>query len=278
MHERPIWKDFGMDGNLLRVFAATGLMTIVATSGPVHTQLQQPPSLILESIAGRDSFEFYCASCHGKTGKGDGPTAPALKTRPTDLASLARRNGGAFPKDRVLAIVTGTERPVAAHGSTDMPVWGQIFRGLDPSEPRVKQRIENVVAYVEALQEPSTGPGDLGARLFRTHCAPCHGTHARGDGPLAEQLRRVPPDLTKYTAKNGGVFPSERVYRIVDGRDVPSHGNREMPVWGDVFSRSRDGLTDEAVKARIEAIVRYLQGIQQRVARSSVRTGGQYAW
>jgi mono/diheme cytochrome c family protein len=166
----------------------------------------------------------------------------------------------------VLAIVTGTGREAAAHGSTDMPVWGPVFRALDPSEPRVKQRIENVVAYVEALQEPSTAPGDLGARLFRTHCATCHGTNARGDGPLADQLRRVPPDLTKYTAKNGGVFPTERVYRIIDGRDVSSHGNREMPVWGDAFRGSRDGLTDEAVKARIQAIVKYLQGIQERAA------------
>lgn len=255
-----------MDGEWLRVFVATGLMTVIATADPLQTEVRQTPPLILESIAGRDSFEFYCTSCHGKTGKGDGPTAPALKMRPTDLTSLARRNGGAFPKDRVLAIVTGTGRPVAAHGSTDMPVWGQIFRWLDPSEPRVKQRIEDIVAYVEKLQEPSTAPGELGARLFRTHCATCHGTNARGDGPMAEQLRRVPPDLTDYTARNGGVFPSERVHRIVDGRDVSSHGNPEMPVWGDVFSRSRDGLTDEAVKARIEAIVRYLQSIQRRVA------------
>jgi hypothetical protein len=72
--------------------------------------------------------------------------------------------------------------------------------------------------------------------------------------------------LTKYTAKNGGVFPTERVYRIIDGRDVSSHGNREMPVWGDAFRGSRDGLTDEAVKARIQAIVKYLQGIQERAA------------
>lgn len=62
------------------------------------------------------------------------------------------------------------------------------------------------------------------------------------------------------------VLASERVYRSIDGRDVPFHGNREMPVWGDAFRRSRDGLTDEAVKARIEAIVRYLQGIQERAA------------
>jgi mono/diheme cytochrome c family protein len=116
------------------------------------------------------------------------------------------------------------------------------------------------------IQEPSTAPNDLGARLFRTHCATCHGAGARGDGPLAGQLRRVPPDLTKYTARNGGVFPSERVNRIIDGRDVASHGDRTMPVWGDAFRSSRDGLTAESVKARIDAIVKYLQGIQERAA------------
>jgi mono/diheme cytochrome c family protein len=224
------------------------------------------PPLIIESMTGKDSFEFYCASCHGETGKGDGPTAKAIRTRPADLTVLARRSGGAFPKNRVLEIVTGTGRQIEAHGSSDMPVWGPIFRGLDPSEVRVRQRIDNIVAYIETVQEPSTGPNDLGTRLFKTHCATCHGETGRGDGPLAEQLRRTPPDLTQFTARNGGVFPSERVYRIIDGRGVPSHGDRDMPVWGDAFRTSRDGLTAESVKARIDAIVRYLQAIQQRAA------------
>ena len=111
------------------------------------------------------------------------------------------------------------------------------------------------------MQVPSTGAQDLGAQLFRTHCASCHGVTGRGDGPLSVQLRRMPPDLTQFTRRNGGVFPSERVYRIVDGRDVASHGDREMPVWGDVFKL---GASGNAVKDRIDAIVRYLAGIQER--------------
>jgi mono/diheme cytochrome c family protein len=255
-----------MYDQLARVLVVGVLMTSGASLALVHAQRQSRAPLSLESITGRDSFDLYCASCHGKTGKGDGPTAPALKTRPADLSSLARRSGGTFPRDRVFAIVTGTAGEVAAHGSADMPVWGPIFLGLDPWAPRVKLRIDNIVAHVERLQEPSAGPGDEGARLFATYCATCHGTSGRGDGPLAAQLRRVPPDLTRFTARNGDVFPSERVHRIIDGRDVASHGNRDMPVWGDVFSRSRDRLTDEAVKARIEAIVRHLQAIQRRAA------------
>jgi mono/diheme cytochrome c family protein len=100
--------------------------------------------------------------------------------------------------------------------------------------------------------------------LFRTHCATCHGADARGNGPLAEQMRRMPPDLTTFTMRNGGVFPSERVRRIIDGRDVTSHGDREMPVWGDVFRIPRGTAETSAAGDRIASIVRYLEGIQQR--------------
>jgi hypothetical protein len=82
----------------------------------------------------------------------------------------------------------------------------------------------------------------------------------------AGSLRHPPPDLTGYTERNSGVFPSERVYRIIDGRDVKSHGDREMPVWGDAFRSEPGGLTTQAAKARIDAIVGYLRAIQRRDA------------
>jgi hypothetical protein len=85
-----------------------------------------------------------------------------------------------------------------------------------------------------------------------------------GNGPAADRLRQRPPDLTLFTARNGGVFPSERVARIVDGREVVSHGDREMPVWGNAFRISREGLTAEEVRERIAAIVAFLEAIQRR--------------
>jgi mono/diheme cytochrome c family protein len=255
-----------MTGALIRMTVAAGVVAGLATSAAVDTPGQQPPSLILESITGRDSFVFYCASCHGTSGKGDGLVAPALKTRPTDLTSLTAANGGTFPKDLVVAIVTGIGPQVVFHGSSDMPVWGPIFRAFDPAEPRVKLRIANIVAYIATLQAQPTAASDSGARLFKTYCATCHGTTGRGDGPLAEHLRRLPPDLTTYTERNGGVFPSDRVGRIIDGREIPSHGDREMPVWGDAFRSSPGGWPPESVKQRIDAIIRYLTGIQRRSA------------
>jgi mono/diheme cytochrome c family protein len=109
------------------------------------------------------------------------------------------------------------------------------------------------------VQEPE------GARLYRTYCASCHGTAGQGNGPVAGVLRRAPANLTVIAANNGGVFPSARIHRIIDGRDVESHGVPEMPVWGDAFKRTTDG-TDEAVRTRIAALVQYLESLQQRNA------------
>jgi hypothetical protein len=111
------------------------------------------PALVIDSLYGPDVFTFYCASCHGRDGRGSGPVAVALKTRPPDLTEIARRNNGVFPKARVEAFVTNREvSAVPAHGSAEMPVWGPTFRGLDPSDARVKVRIANLVAHIEALQ------------------------------------------------------------------------------------------------------------------------------
>jgi mono/diheme cytochrome c family protein len=229
---------------------------------PLAAASQQPPHVLIESLAGRDSFGLYCAPCHGTGGRGDGPVAAALRARPADLTTLAQRNDGTFPRDRIRDFVSGTGRQLAAHGTTEMPVWGPMFRAFE-SDARASERIENLLTYVESIQLPSTGAHDEGSRLFRTYCATCHGATGRGNGPLADQLRRMPPDLTQFTRRNGGTFPGERVHRIVDGRDVPSHGDREMPVWGDIFKL---GSSSAAVKARIDAIVRYLAGIQERGA------------
>jgi mono/diheme cytochrome c family protein len=71
-----------------------------------------------------------------------------------------------------------------------------------------------------------------GRDVFQNHCATCHGTGARGDGPMADVLSVVPTDLTALAASNGGEFPAARVVRRVDGqREVLAHGG-PMPLWG----------------------------------------------
>jgi mono/diheme cytochrome c family protein len=121
--------------------------------GLAQQTIRQNPPLVIDSLYGPDVFKFYCAPCHGHDGKGNGPVAVALKSRPPDLTEIARRNGGIFPKARVESFVTnGDVNPSPAHGTADMPVWGPTFRSLDPSDARVRVRIDNLVEYVESLQ------------------------------------------------------------------------------------------------------------------------------
>jgi hypothetical protein len=81
---------------------------------------------------------------------------------------------------------------------------------------------------------------------------------------MAGQMRRTPPNLVTFASRNGGVFPSERLRQIVDGTGIASHGDRDMPVWGAVFKRSPSGRDDAA--ARIDAIVKFLESLQERQA------------
>lgn len=115
------------------------------------TGAQNPP-LVIGTLYGRDLFNFYCATCHGVDGTGGGPTAAALRVVPPDLTAIARRNGGSFPRSRVEALVTGEGRFTSAHGSKEMPVWGPIFRALDPSNAANAVRVANLVGYIESIQ------------------------------------------------------------------------------------------------------------------------------
>ena len=105
--------------------------------------------------------------------------------------------------------------------------------------------------------------GSTGSEVFKSYCASCHGTSARGDGPLADALRYRPADLTRISKRNDGQFDSDKVFRAIDGRKpLKGHGGTDMPVWGDAFKQSADAYSEDAVKARIQALVGYLESVQ----------------
>jgi mono/diheme cytochrome c family protein len=106
----------------------------------------------LDSTSGRQTYHEYCASCHGENAKGGGPAAEALKTAPTDLTQLAKGNGGKFPYEYVSGVVR-FGKPISAHGSSDMPVWGPIFSMVDFHEMAIRKRIKNLCDYLASLQE-----------------------------------------------------------------------------------------------------------------------------
>jgi mono/diheme cytochrome c family protein len=136
--------------------AAVSMCCLLLLSPAVVAQTRVPkeaPTLTIESLAGKDTFDAYCAPCHGRSGAGDGPVAPVLRAIPADLRTLAITRGS-FPREDIVAFVTGDGRPIAAHGTSDMPIWGATFRGLDSSDARVRVRLQNVVDYLESLQQP----------------------------------------------------------------------------------------------------------------------------
>lgn len=134
---------------------AVALGVVAFAQWGVSGQPQRPRTqpAAIPSMAGRDLFEFYCATCHGRDGRGGGPVASALKTRPADLTTIAARNGGTFPRARVTGLVTGDDiLGTPAHGSREMPVWGPIFHALDPAETVNKVRVANIVDHLESIQ------------------------------------------------------------------------------------------------------------------------------
>jgi mono/diheme cytochrome c family protein len=139
-----------MFASLIAAIAGAGLLHAGAS---VQTTGRTNPPLVISSMYGRDLFEFYCAACHGRDGHGGGPAVPALKVPPPDLTTIATRNRGTFPHARVESLVTGDQADLMpAHGSKDMPVWGPIFRGLNPNDTMNKVRVANIVGYIESIQ------------------------------------------------------------------------------------------------------------------------------
>jgi mono/diheme cytochrome c family protein len=125
----------------------------LAASTPSTAFAQQTAEAIVSGTDGASLFKTYCAVCHGKTAKGDGPLAEGLRIRPADLTTIAKRDKGKFDADKVHRIVDGRE-PVKGHGGTDMPVWGDAFKrsGEGYSEEKVKARIDALVEYLKSIQ------------------------------------------------------------------------------------------------------------------------------
>ena|SRR5688572_1492942 len=119
-----------------------------------------------------------------------------------------------------------------------------------------------------ALQVPALAADDTGARLYFNHCAACHGDDGEGTGPVASSMRVAVPNLRTLAQRNGGVFPAEAVTAYVDGRDVvAAHGDRQMPIWGDVFRGAEQGTAQRTVRRRIAAIVDFISMLQYQEPR-----------
>jgi mono/diheme cytochrome c family protein len=106
-----------------------------------------------------------------------------------------------------------------------------------------------------------------GKSLYSTYCSTCHGAEAKGNGPFAAAMKKRPADLTQIFKQNQGNYPAERIAKIIDGREnAAAHGYTDMPVWGDAFSKTREDSDEQAVHDKIEALVKYIETLQEKPA------------
>lgn len=140
----------------MRTLIFTTLTCVFALSAATaQVTLKKTPIQHTSAASGHEMYLGYCASCHGADGKGNGPATPALKMAPADLTMLATKNGGQFPAMRVSHSIR-EGGGIAAHGTSDMPVWGSLLPSVcasKDSNAETELRVSNLTNYIKSLQQ-----------------------------------------------------------------------------------------------------------------------------
>ena len=137
-------------------FSAVALsvtLCVVGVSGSAQTAPRTAATAAIER--GRVSYDQYCASCHGKNGKGDGSAAATMRNKPPDLTLMEKRFG-IFVDAQLESAIRGTD-PIVAHGSPGMMLWAAILR-RDAANGRAEgdTRIADLIAFIRSIQQKET--------------------------------------------------------------------------------------------------------------------------
>jgi hypothetical protein len=131
--------------------AGVGLVVLAGSSCTTMSDYSVNP----HEYPGVRLYQVYCSSCHGLTGRGDGPVEPLLRGGAPDLTRIAERHGGKFPKEDIRRIIDGST-VVQAHGTRQMPVWGYEFKGASGTEEATQKEVDRTVSrlvdYLESIQ------------------------------------------------------------------------------------------------------------------------------
>ena len=132
---------------------------------------------------------------------------------------------------------------------------GGVFCTIVVGQNKSKKQPDGAdsVKLIDSIQGPN---------LYKAYCAVCHGANAKGDGPMMMFLKTQPSDLTRISAKNGGMFPLAKVRRIISGEETlpGGHGTRQMPIWGPIFSQV--AWDQDLGRVRIDNLARYIESLQ----------------
>lgn len=132
----------------------TGVIAVLLVWGMRGNCLAQEKEVV---AAGELEYQYYCASCHGAEGKGDGPMASVLTVKPADLTQLSKTHGGQFPFWPTYRVIDGrAPEPIKGHGTLEMPVWGKQFQMEEAGaggSAQTRGRILQLVYYLQSIQE-----------------------------------------------------------------------------------------------------------------------------
>jgi mono/diheme cytochrome c family protein len=206
----------------------------------------------------------YSGRCHVLEGRFAQPTRigsrgwRCVSSRKEVLAQASSRSVGLYRKETVLQGAANPRR-LAKY---EMPATsiGFLRRGVSAWI---------VALFVFGASAMNIWAATSGKQDFEQNCASCHGKDGMGHGEALYVIPGIkPPDLTKLSRNNRGVFPAEEVYQSIDGRaGIPGHSRLDMPFWGTVFQEGGKEFTPESeakAKERISNIVSYIQSIQQK--------------
>src|SRR5262245_5416426 len=206
---------------LLWVYA--GLFVTIAAFSLTRARVDAQPR-------GKAVYDKYCTECHGREGKGDGPSAFYVAPRPRDFSTgrykIRSTETGSVPTDEDL--VRSVRQGLYG---TAMPGWDRILSDAD---------IQDVVAYIKSLspqfatpprpvalgEGTPSSPESIGRgqqAYEKLQCGKCHGTDGRGTGAVTTEFQDdwnqpLPAaDLTQPWTFRGGATSRDIYLRFRTG-------------------------------------------------------------
>jgi cytochrome c oxidase cbb3-type subunit III len=183
-----------------------------------------------DPLIGRKLYMTYCYSCHGVTGRGDGPATPRLLPKPRNLtedAYMSRKT------DQDLYSVISGGSP-AIHRFSEMPAWKSFL---------YPERIWDIVAYIRTLHHPTAkiepplvrqGNVASGKRIYTDYCAVCHGPEGHGNGPITGMFGPRPLDFTDHAGM--AARPDLDLYFAIFSGGEAIGKSTFMPAWGGLLT------------------------------------------
>lgn len=198
--------------------------------------------------AGRKIYLEKCLSCHGCSGRGNGPYAYMNNARPADLRQPRFKGlDPSFFYWRINEGVPGTVMPQWEQSLSERDRWLVItfIQGaFMDSVPHFTDEGDMPAEYASAKNKFARNDEniDTGKAIYVMNCAFCHGYGGMGDGPDAQGLQPMPPNFHETDTYKDWT-PQDYYWRVSES--IPM---RAMPQWKYVLNEDQRWLVANYVR------------------------------